>query len=97
MNPIVTHNQIIEVIQITLHFVDQLKTGNSAMEMTETQSNALLPVPNELNSSNLANKDLSLSEDEVLRNSNRAKMPSFGLNQDSSLIGGDIRPMRNIY
>ena len=57
-----------------------MKTGDNAIIMTDTQSDALLPVPNKLHSSYLANKDLSLSEDEVLRNSNRPKMPSVGLN-----------------
>ena len=95
MYPIMTHNQNIEVIQIKVHSVDQMKTGNTAI--IETQSNALLPVPNKWKTQYLVNKDLSLSEDGVLRNSNQPKMPSFGLKQDCSLIGGNIRPIRNIY
>ena len=62
--------------------------------MTETQSDALLPVRNKLKSSYLVDKDLSLSEDGVLHNSNRPKMPSFGLNQDYSLIGENILPIK---
>ena len=63
--------------------------------MTVTPSVALLPVRNNLKSSNLVNKDLSLSEDGVLHNSNRPKMPWFGLNLDCSLISGNILPIRN--
>ena len=57
-----------------------MKTGKNAIKMTEAKSDALLPVRNKLKKSDLVNIDLSLSEDEVLRNSNRPKMPSFGLN-----------------
>ena len=63
--------------------------------MTVTPSVALLPVRNNLKSSNLVNKDLSLSEDGVLHNSNPPKMPLFGLNLDCSLISGNILPIRN--
>ena len=66
--------------QTTLHFFDQIKTGNNAIRMTKTPSVALLPVRNKLKSSYLVDKDLSLSEDGVLRNSNQPKMPYLGFN-----------------